>query len=70
MDNNLRDDNPAQPGWYATLMCWDVEEEVFPGGCYWNGETWDTNASVQYWPIVFGSQEAAETYAYNNDPER
>lgn len=67
--SELRDDDPEQVGWYATLMCWDAEEGVFPGGCYWNGQEWDTNASIRYWPIVFESKQAATDYAYENDPE-
>jgi hypothetical protein len=67
--SDLRDDNPTQPGWYATLVCWDEEEGVFPGAHYWNGSSWDTRASIQYWPIVFESKEAATDYAYDNDPE-
>jgi hypothetical protein len=77
VNSDLRDDGPTQPGWYATLHRWDVEEGIFPGAHYWNGSVWrssesdyaGTNASVQYWPIVFETQEEAEAYAYDNDPE-
>jgi hypothetical protein len=72
MSNDLRDDNPTQPGWYATLVCWEVEEGMFPGAHYWNGNAWEPSwrsAGIQYWPIVFDTKEAAETYAYEHDPE-
>lgn len=67
--NELRDDNPERVGWYATLICYDSEEGAFPSGCYWSGQKWNTNASVQYWPVVFESKQAATDYAYDHDPE-
>lgn len=76
---DLRDNNPTQPGWYATLHCWDADEGTFPGAHYWNGSAWQsdehsgvlqTSATIQHWPVPFNSQEEAETYAYDNDPER
>lgn len=67
----LRDDDPEQVGWYATLSCWDEEEGLFPGAHYWDGDDWQpqTSASIQYWPIVFKSEDAAIDYAYENDLE-
>lgn len=36
----LTDADPTQPGWYATLECWDVREGLFPGAHYWTGSEW------------------------------
>lgn len=71
-NNELTDAYPTRVGWYAVLCCWDELEGSFPGANYWDGKMRhpDINASWRRWPTVFKSKEEAETYAYDNDPER
>lgn len=68
---NTADTPPNQIGWYATLHTWDTHEGFFPGAHYWDGVNWQpgTTASVRYWPTVFETEQEANTYAWDNDPE-
>lgn len=65
-------DDPVEPGWYATIHCWDPDEGMFPGAHYWNGEHWQpqTSASIQHWRKVFETELEASDYAWEHDPER
>lgn len=69
--SELLSDRPGQIGWYATLLCWDPLEGMFPAAHYWNGAKWEpeTNAGIQYWPIIFESKQEAKNYADENDPD-
>lgn len=46
-------------------------EAIIPSAHYWDGKQWqpETSAGIQYWPIVFESEQAARDYADAHDPE-
>lgn len=71
-DTELTDGHPTERGWYATVRCWEPEEGMFPSATFWDGERWqpETNATIQYWPKLFGSATEAEHFAYEHDLER
>ena len=65
-------EDPTEPGWYATLHCWDANEGVFPGATQWTGSAWETenrHAAVVGYAGPFPSQEEASAWADVNDPD-
>jgi hypothetical protein len=78
MVNWIYNTPPPPPGWYPTLICWDVEEGAFPGALYWDEKRWLNKpedewviiASIAYWPEMCSDKEQAEAIAYANDPDR
>lgn len=67
----LGSDPPAEAGWYATLLCWDPLEGMFPSAHYWTGTEWqpETSAGISYWPIRFETEQGAKKYADEHDPD-
>ena len=61
---------PPQPGWYATLHCWDSTEGVFPQATEWLGDRWAESFPFVAWQGPFADEEAAERWADEHDPER
>jgi hypothetical protein len=66
------DDDPTEPGWYATNVCWESEEGSFPGAGYWNGSKWDPyEGPVVSWSFQrFFSEKEADAWARKKDDER
>jgi hypothetical protein len=63
------DDKPKVKGWYATLHCWDIEEGMFPGAAYWEGDRFDTDLPITaFIDHVFETEQAADDAAWENDP--
>ena len=62
-----------KPGWYAQLVCYDVEEGAFPCGAYWDGEKWvggpDFIGYTSHLPLVLPSKEEAQKLADQYDPK-
>lgn len=66
----------TEPGWYAILYCWEIDEGFFTGAGYWDGKRWQwphDNPSEP--PVVnhagpFENKQAAEGWAEENDPDR
>lgn len=69
-DWEYHDDTPPQPGWYATLYGWDIEEGSFPKATEWLGDRWDGSLPFFAWQGPFADEEAAERWADEHDPER
>jgi hypothetical protein len=59
---------PAEPGWYAILICYDPREGIFPDAGYWDGTKWDRKAVSGHGDRC-ESMELAEALAYENDPD-
>lgn len=65
------------PGWYPTLVCYDIKEGALPAPHYWDGHKWrveqdiDTRSSyvVAYWPERFEFKEEAENFSLEQDPD-
>ena len=64
------DQLPQQPGWYATLHCWDSNEGVFPRAMEWLGDRWAERLPIYAWQGPFPDEEAAVRWADEHDPER
>ena len=64
------DNSPGVDGWYAVLYCWDSHEGVHVGADYWVGYAWGENLPVTSFYGPFESREAADKYAWENDPDR
>ena len=63
------DRKPVDVGWYAILICWESNEGFLPCAAYWNGEKFTTDLPVSnFVDIVFPTEELAEKYAEENDP--
>lgn len=63
------DKKPTTPGWYAVLICWDVQEGLIPSTAFWRDGSW-----VREHPYVahagpFDTSDAAYKHAWDNDPE-
>lgn len=65
---------PAEPGWYATVHGWEIQEGASGGAHYWDGERWlYENGTVAELPILvfapvrFASHAEADAYADAND---
>jgi hypothetical protein len=62
---------PTAVGWYATTVCWDVEEGIFPDAHYWNGHMWSDGKPIGHRsPETFPTKPQAEAWAYEHDPEK
>ena len=62
-------DVPKNPGWYATIYCWDAQEGVSVGAMKWNGKEWESAAPIQAFTGPFKTEAEAEQWAYDNDIE-
>lgn len=62
-------DNKGEPGWYATVHCWDIQEGMFPRANLWNGEKWDWDGPIIAHAGPFETKEAAQEWANKHDPE-
>lgn len=60
------DDKPTTAGWYAALVCYDLQEGIFPEGAWWDGNTWEHTHVVAFGSI-HPTQEEAKTTAYEHD---
>ena len=69
MDFKWSDENTGQPGWYATVSCWDIQEGMFPGAHYWDGMQWGSDGPIVAYCGPFGSQADALLWARAHDPE-
>jgi len=58
---------PTEEGWYAVLICYDIQEGIFPSAGYWDGYKWDRK-SVTGHGDKCANKEQAEAIAYENDP--
>jgi hypothetical protein len=68
---NWTRDKCVEPGFYATLRCWDPHEGFLPGANYWNGSGWDTLDPIVSWSErPFETWTEAEQWAYDRDPEQ
>lgn len=56
------------PGWYAALICYDVEEGMFPSSAEWDGAKWKERAVVGFGEMRQTQKEAADL-AYEHDPD-
>jgi hypothetical protein len=67
--------HPEEPGWYATVHCWEPHEGAFGGAHYWDGSRWledkdgrHTDLPIgHYIPQRFSSLSEAEAFADAND---
>ena len=59
---------PNSPGWYAVLICWDMQEGVFPSAAYWDGREWSIYSVVSFGDRCDTQKEAIEL-GYENDPD-
>ncbi|MBK8184835.1 MAG: hypothetical protein IPK63_18910 [Candidatus Competibacteraceae bacterium] len=66
---NRDDPTPSDAGWYATLHCWDPSEGFFPGADYWDGETWSDDLPIREWAGPFETEDYADKWAWDNDPD-
>ena len=64
-------DNPTGPaGWYAVVVCWDENQGMFPSSAFWDGQSWgDDKRPIAAFHGPHPSSEAAESWAYEHDPE-
>ena len=61
--------NTKEPGYYATLYCWDGSEGIFAGGNRWLGARWETRYPVYAWAGPFSTMEEADGWARAYNPE-
>lgn len=62
--------DPSGPaGWYAVLICWDENEGMFPSSSYWTGSDWKDNRPKVAFHGPHPSQQDAENWAYDHDPD-
>ncbi len=66
---NRDDPKPPMSGWYATLHCWDPLEGFFPGAAWWDGEKWSNSLPICEWAGPFDTEDAADKWAEDNDPD-
>jgi len=57
---------PLVPGWYPVLLCWEIEEGVFPSSAKWDGKQWSLSAVVAF-GILCTTAEEAMFIAREND---
>lgn len=60
---------PAVAGWYATALCWDAQEGMFPSAGYWNGAEWEGSHAVAAFAGPFTGKVEADAWAHEHDPE-
>jgi hypothetical protein len=60
---------PTKAGWYATTYCWDPMEGVFVGANKWDGSNWEESLPVGGHFGPFESEELAQAWAEEHDPE-
>jgi hypothetical protein len=62
-------ENAGPPGWYATVICWDVEEGMIPDADYWDGSAWREGYPVMACAGPFETENDADDWAQSHDPE-
>jgi len=61
--------NTKEPGYYATLYCWDGSEGIFAGGNRWLGDRWESGTPVYAWRGPFPTLIKADGWARAYNPE-
>ena len=62
-------ETPEQPGWYATIHCWDAYEGTFIRSTEWLGDRWAESFPFVAWQGPFPDEDAADAWARAHDPE-
>lgn len=62
-------DSPIVAGWYALVVCWDADEGISLAVERWRNGKWDAPVPVIAYQGPFSSQEQANRWAYENDPD-
>lgn len=62
-------EDPIEPGWYATLTCWDTAEGIFPGADQWDGKRWTRGRGPTAYTGPFPDQPEALRWARAHNPE-
>lgn len=52
---------PTEPGWYAIVYCWELEEGSWTGVARWNGR-WLKDLPITGYAGPFADQQAAQAW--------
>jgi hypothetical protein len=63
------DKYPSTVGWYATVLCWDAREGLFPHPLRFDGKDWEEALPVMGYAGPFATKEDADAWGYDHDPE-
>lgn len=69
---NFTTSPPTETGWYPVIVCYDVQEGLFPSMAYSDGKVWKYVGPI----VAIGSagpfriKDEAEYWAYEHDPDK